>query len=78
MIRIEKEIYDSIQHIEDIIDNIKADLEFIFDNNVDESKRFDAKEACNVLISKDLDTEVLAVKENINEYWINKEDFKEV
>lgn len=77
MIRIEKEIYDSIQHVEDIIDNIKADLEYVFDSNIDYSTRCDAKKSCDELIKRDLEVEMANISENIDDYFMHKDDFEE-
>ena len=77
MIRIEKEIRDSVQHIEDIIDNVKANLDFAFAGNVAEALRHDAHISC-IAILGDLDRETMCIKENLNEYFLNKDDFKEI
>ena len=65
--KMEKKINDELQHIEEIIDNVKSDLEYIFDENVDAETKFDAYKSSFYLLNNDLEE----ARKNLN-YWINE------
>ena len=84
MTETEKEIRDELQYLEDIVDNLKADLEIMFDDNYDMKLRKRAYRSSYYLIYEDLSRPYnrlhkyirdLGFDEDISEENLNEEDY---
>lgn len=69
----EKGIKEQIQYLEDIIDNLKADLEIAFDENYDVKMRKMARGASITLLEKDISFPLVTLRNMVNSYIIKGE-----
>lgn len=70
----EEEIKKQIQYLEDIIDNLKADTEILFDESVGNKLRARAKRSAIMLVEDDVRIPLTIIGNCLKSYIVPKEE----
>lgn len=70
----ELEIKKQIQYLEDILDNLKADTEILFDETIDRRMRERAKRSSIVLVEDDVNIPLTIIGSCLKGYILPKEE----
>lgn len=68
-----KEIKEQIQYLEDIIDNLKADLQIVFDESADMKMRKMARGASITLLDDDIGSPIVQLRNLVRSIILKEE-----